>query len=172
MALEWLEAAMHLRDPGLELMKTDPLLDSLRNEPRFQAVMRQLRFPESLEVSTPKSLPSSVDFRFAEINVVDLCDRSWPAPGQGITRSPAIVTCIGPLTWRPLGSKNVALAVPLNVLPLTFTAKEISPRDANWCVFRSAVISTSLPLYPSPSVCQAPMRLLSLVLGSPASGLD
>ena len=21
------------------------------------------------------------------------------APGQGITRSPAIVTCIGPLTW-------------------------------------------------------------------------
>jgi hypothetical protein len=44
-ALEWLEVAMRLRDPGLELLKTDPLMDPLRNEPRFQAIERQLKFP-------------------------------------------------------------------------------------------------------------------------------
>jgi hypothetical protein len=27
-------------------LKTEPLLDPLRNEPRFQAVMRELKFPE------------------------------------------------------------------------------------------------------------------------------
>ena len=37
-ALEWLETAMRLRDPGLEFLKTDPLLDPLRKEPRFQAM--------------------------------------------------------------------------------------------------------------------------------------
>jgi TolB-like protein/cytochrome c-type biogenesis protein CcmH/NrfG len=45
-ALEWLDRAMRLRDPGLEYLKTDPLMDPLRNEPRFQAVMRELKFPE------------------------------------------------------------------------------------------------------------------------------
>jgi len=44
-AFEWLETAMRLRDPGLELLKTDPLMDPLRKEPRFQAVMRELKFP-------------------------------------------------------------------------------------------------------------------------------
>ena len=44
-ALEWLDTVMRLRDPGLESMKTDPLLDPLRKEPRFQAVMRELKFP-------------------------------------------------------------------------------------------------------------------------------
>ena len=44
-ALEWLETALRLRDPGLEFLKTDPLLDPLRQEPRFQAVMRELKFP-------------------------------------------------------------------------------------------------------------------------------
>jgi Tfp pilus assembly protein PilF len=39
-ALEWLETALRLRDPGLEFLKTDLLLDPLRNEPRFKAVMR------------------------------------------------------------------------------------------------------------------------------------
>src|ERR1700758_4048148 len=91
---------------------------------------------------------------------------------QGITRAPVIATCIGPLMCRPFGPKNAALAVPLNVLPLTVTAKEISPRDANWWVFRSAVISTIFPVYSSPTVRHAPIRLLSLLLGSPASGLD
>jgi TolB-like protein/lipoprotein NlpI len=45
-ALEWLDAAMRLRDPGLEYLKTDPLMDPLRKEPRFQALMRELKFPD------------------------------------------------------------------------------------------------------------------------------
>lgn len=45
-ALEWLDTAMRLRDSGLEFMKTDPLLDPLRKEPRFQEVMRELKFPD------------------------------------------------------------------------------------------------------------------------------
>jgi TolB-like protein/tetratricopeptide (TPR) repeat protein len=44
-ALEWLETALRLRDPGLIELKTDPLLDPLRKEARFQAVMRELKFP-------------------------------------------------------------------------------------------------------------------------------
>ena len=44
-ALEWLETALRLRDPGLENLKTDPLMDPLRKEPRFQAMMRELKFP-------------------------------------------------------------------------------------------------------------------------------
>jgi TolB-like protein/lipoprotein NlpI len=44
-ALEWLETALRVRDPGLELLKTDPLMDPLRKEPRFQAIERELKFP-------------------------------------------------------------------------------------------------------------------------------
>jgi TolB-like protein/Tfp pilus assembly protein PilF len=44
-ALDWLETALRLRDPGLVYLKTDPFMDPLRKEPRFQAVMRQLKFP-------------------------------------------------------------------------------------------------------------------------------
>jgi TolB-like protein len=44
-ALEWLESAMRLRDPGLSLLKNDPLMDPLRKESRFQAVERELKFP-------------------------------------------------------------------------------------------------------------------------------
>jgi TolB-like protein len=45
-ALDSLETALRLHDPGLAEMKVDALLDSLRGEPRFQAVMRELKFPE------------------------------------------------------------------------------------------------------------------------------
>jgi TolB-like protein len=45
-ALEWLDTAMRLRDSGFRRLKTDPLMDPLRKEPRFQAVMRELRFPD------------------------------------------------------------------------------------------------------------------------------
>jgi hypothetical protein len=45
-ALEWLETALRLRDPGLEYLKTDPLLDPMRKEPRFQAIERELKFPD------------------------------------------------------------------------------------------------------------------------------
>jgi TolB-like protein len=44
-ALEWLDTAMRLRDPGLSLLKCDPLMDPLRNELRFQAIERELKFP-------------------------------------------------------------------------------------------------------------------------------
>jgi TolB-like protein/tetratricopeptide (TPR) repeat protein len=44
-ALERLEAALRLRDPDLVRLKTEPLLDPLRKEPRFQAIERELKFP-------------------------------------------------------------------------------------------------------------------------------
>lgn len=44
-ALASLDTAVRLRDPGLELLKTDPLMDPLRAEPRFQAILRKLNFP-------------------------------------------------------------------------------------------------------------------------------
>jgi TolB-like protein/tetratricopeptide (TPR) repeat protein len=45
-ALEWLETALRLRDPGLASLKTESLLDPLRKEPRFQAILRELKFPD------------------------------------------------------------------------------------------------------------------------------
>ncbi len=44
-ALEWLETALKLRDPGLLDLKTDPLMDPIRQEPRFKAIERELKFP-------------------------------------------------------------------------------------------------------------------------------
>jgi serine/threonine-protein kinase len=44
-ALEWLETALQLRDPHLINLKTDQLLDPLRQEPRFKAIERELKFP-------------------------------------------------------------------------------------------------------------------------------
>ena len=45
-ALSWLEKALQLRDTGLISLRVDPLLDPLRAEPRFQAAMRELKFPD------------------------------------------------------------------------------------------------------------------------------
>jgi TolB-like protein len=45
-ALDWLATALHSRNSALEYLKIDPLLDPLRNEPRFQAIERALKFPE------------------------------------------------------------------------------------------------------------------------------
>jgi TolB-like protein/Tfp pilus assembly protein PilF len=44
-ALEWLDTAMRLRDPGLSLLKSDPLVDPLRTQPRYQVIERELKFP-------------------------------------------------------------------------------------------------------------------------------
>ena len=44
-ALEWLEKALQVRDPGLAMLRVDPFLDPLRKEPRFQAIERELKFP-------------------------------------------------------------------------------------------------------------------------------
>jgi serine/threonine-protein kinase len=43
--VDWLEKAMRLRDPHLVYMRT-PFLDPLRKEPRFQAIERELKFPD------------------------------------------------------------------------------------------------------------------------------
>jgi TolB-like protein len=45
-ALQWLETAAHLRDTGLKQIKRDPLVETLRDEPRFQAIERALKFPD------------------------------------------------------------------------------------------------------------------------------
>ena len=45
-ALEWLETALKLRDPGLVALKTDPLMDPIREEPRFKKVIKELKFPQ------------------------------------------------------------------------------------------------------------------------------
>jgi TolB-like protein/tetratricopeptide (TPR) repeat protein len=44
-ALEWLETALRQRDGGSIYLKTDPLLDPVRNGPHFQAIERALKFP-------------------------------------------------------------------------------------------------------------------------------
>jgi TolB-like protein len=45
-ALSWLETALRRHDPGLPRLRVDPLLDPLRNEPRFKAIEKALRFPD------------------------------------------------------------------------------------------------------------------------------
>ena len=45
-ALDWLETAWRLRETTLVFLKSEPLLDPLRNEPRFQAIERELKFPD------------------------------------------------------------------------------------------------------------------------------
>ena len=44
-ALESLETALRLRDPALQNLKTDSLMDPIREEPRFKKVMKELKFP-------------------------------------------------------------------------------------------------------------------------------
>ncbi len=44
-ALEWLETTLRLQNSDLEQLKVDGLLDPLRKEPRFQAIERELKFP-------------------------------------------------------------------------------------------------------------------------------
>jgi hypothetical protein len=45
-ALVALEGAMELHDPGLVRTKVDNLLDPLRAEPRYRAVLARLKFPD------------------------------------------------------------------------------------------------------------------------------
>jgi TolB-like protein len=46
LALEWLDKALRLRDPGFRRLKTDPLMDPLRGDPRFQTIQQGLNFPD------------------------------------------------------------------------------------------------------------------------------
>jgi tetratricopeptide (TPR) repeat protein len=45
-AFEWLERSYRQRDGGLSQLKTDPLLGSLRSDPRYKAMLAQLKLPE------------------------------------------------------------------------------------------------------------------------------
>jgi len=45
-ALGCVEAAMRQHDPYLEYVKTNVFLDPLGKEPRFQAIERELKFPD------------------------------------------------------------------------------------------------------------------------------
>jgi serine/threonine-protein kinase len=44
-ALNWLEIAVRLRDAGLSQLRTDQLLDSIRDTPEFKEIERKLNFP-------------------------------------------------------------------------------------------------------------------------------
>ncbi len=46
-AMTWLERAYEEREPLLIMAKTDPGLDSLRSDPRFDDLLRRIGFPES-----------------------------------------------------------------------------------------------------------------------------
>ncbi len=45
-AMTWLERAYEERDPLLLIAKTDPRMDPLRSDPRFQDLLRRIGFPE------------------------------------------------------------------------------------------------------------------------------
>ena len=44
-ALSAIEAAWTVRDAGLISILVDPLLDPIRNEPRFEAIVKKMNFP-------------------------------------------------------------------------------------------------------------------------------
>ena len=45
-ALEWLEKAYQAREPGFVFVRVNPGWDSLRDDPRFQDLLRRMNFPE------------------------------------------------------------------------------------------------------------------------------
>ena len=44
-SFEWLERAYEQRDAGMTEMSTDPLLNSLRRDPRFTEFLKKMRLP-------------------------------------------------------------------------------------------------------------------------------
>jgi hypothetical protein len=44
-AVKWLEVAYRTHDTGLATMRTDVLLDPIRQTPQYAAIERRLRFP-------------------------------------------------------------------------------------------------------------------------------
>ena len=55
LALHWLEKAREERSYYMLLLKVDPRLESLRSEPRFQALLRRMNFPKESEIRNSKS---------------------------------------------------------------------------------------------------------------------
>ena len=46
LAMDWLERAYRQRDSYLEMIKVDPVLTSLRGDPRFHALLRLMKLPD------------------------------------------------------------------------------------------------------------------------------
>jgi hypothetical protein len=44
--LEWLEKAFEAHDSNMSAINVDPLFDGLREDERFQNLLRQMNFPE------------------------------------------------------------------------------------------------------------------------------
>jgi tetratricopeptide (TPR) repeat protein len=44
-AFEWLDRAYRQRDPGAPEFATDPLMESLRHDPRFTELLKKMRLP-------------------------------------------------------------------------------------------------------------------------------
>jgi hypothetical protein len=45
-AFTWLDRAFAQRDGGLTELKFDPLMDSLRTDPRFNSLLRRMNLPQ------------------------------------------------------------------------------------------------------------------------------
>jgi serine/threonine protein kinase len=45
-ALEWLDKAYQTHDPNMPYISVDPIFDPLRNEPRFQDLLRRMKLPK------------------------------------------------------------------------------------------------------------------------------
>src|SRR4029077_10109131 len=45
-AFEWLDRAYRQQDGGLTAIKYDPLLDNLRSDPRYRALLRKMNLPD------------------------------------------------------------------------------------------------------------------------------
>ena len=46
-AFDWLDRAYRQRDGGLTYLTYNPFLNSLRGDPRFKALLRKLKLPET-----------------------------------------------------------------------------------------------------------------------------
>jgi hypothetical protein len=42
-AIDWLEKAFQARDLNMPYLSVDPIFDDLRNEPRFQDILRRMK---------------------------------------------------------------------------------------------------------------------------------
>ena len=51
LAFEWLNRAHQERCGALVWLPLEPVYDSLRTDPRFQALLRRMNFPETAETS-------------------------------------------------------------------------------------------------------------------------
>jgi hypothetical protein len=46
LALEWLEKGFEMRDPNMPYISVPPAFDSLRDDPRFQDLLRRMNLPQ------------------------------------------------------------------------------------------------------------------------------